>query len=441
MNWRLIQRFPKYAIVLGVFVISTGLFVLWWLGRSNNPAPGEQLRVPLPDPRREAFDQKVATLPAKMGWLALVGYDLWDVSTGEKLFPNWLRGTPQRLFYQPDTNQLMVQVGRGVIRYGLDGRQDKAMGEESPPAFSHDGKRAMFIRGGDIWLADVDWKEFAFTNERQVTRYGQFYPGYFAANLQLYSKNALVVRNANKLLHVNLKTGDIKECRIPQKHLSKRRSPDGQVMLADEDGKGSLFDVNTMGGTALGNVQQVDDAQWMNNDLCAILHDGGNQVAIHDRRTGKTEATTSLPFRCDKMAGPSPDGRYVLCVGSRGIAVVDLQQKKAADFGPPAQHFGWVSDDTLIYSREVPDTSIRGTWLQTMGEPERQVTVAPYMVAPYMVGLDGGAAVAPMREVGLVVFGTKDALFRMKADGSELRELAALPRPVGRILAVGSWAD
>lgn len=115
---------------------------------------------------------------------------------------------------------------------------------------------------------------------------------------------------------------------------------------------------------------------------------------------------------------------------------MDLRAKTAREFGLPAQHFGWVSGDTLIYTRDVPDTATRGVFLQTMGERERQV-----LGDPYTVGRDGGAAVCPMLQIGEVVFGTRNALYRMKPDGSELKEIAQLRRPVGRIQAVEFWGE
>lgn len=434
MNWRLIKAFPKFAIALAAFVISTSLFGLWWLSRKS-ALPAPERRVALVDPSQEAVKAKIATLPSKMGWLALVGSDLYDVSTGERIFANWLSGIPQKLFYQPQTNKLMVHAERGVMRYGLDGKRDAAMGETSPPAFMQDGKKAMFIRDGDIWLADVDWKAFIFANERQATKYGKFQAGFFAANLQLYSEKALIVREGNQFLHVDLKSGSIKQVKIPQMQLVKRRSPDGSKVFGEDNGKLILFDVEGASASAVPGVQQrAVDFQWMDNNTCAFINGNGASVAVYDRQRSTVSQIAKLPFDCNKMAGPSLDGRYVLCAGRKGIAVVDLKGKKATDFGTPAQHFGWVSNDTLIYSRDVPDTGVRGTWLKTIGESERQV-----LGDPYVVGRDGAAAVSPMLDVGLVVFGTKDALFRMKPDGLQLQEIAKLTRPVGRIQAVEIW--
>lgn len=434
MNWLLIKKFPKFAIVAGVLVISTGLFGLWWLSRKSGHSAPERSVVKA-DPRDAAIKEKIASLPAKIGWLALVGSDLYDVSTGERLFANWLSGIPQKLFYQPDTNKLMVHVERGVMRYGIDGKRDAAMGETSPPAFINDGKQALFIRGGDIWLADVDWKAFRFSNEKQATKLGQFQAGYFAANIMLSSDKALIVRQQNQLLRVNLKTGDVQPVKIPIIDMVKRRSPDGKFLFSGDSKGTTAYDVDTTDTRKIGDVGKIQDVRWLDNERCVFLT-GGSGLALYDRAKNKVEQVAALPFPCAKIAGPSPGGRYVLCAGSKGIVVVDTKAKRAENFGMPAQHFGWVSEDTLIYSRDTMDTGTRGTWLKTMGQKERQV-----IGDPYTVGRDGDAAVSPMLQIGVVIFGTKDALFRMKPDGSELKEIAKLTRPVGRIQAVEVWGQ
>lgn len=434
MKRKLIEAFPKLAIAIGVFVLSTGMFAFWWFTRSSGTSSGRtQYGPPVEDVRQ----QIAATLPAKIGWLALVGTDLYDISTGELLLAGWMNGVPQKLFYQPGTNKLMVHAERGVMRYGLDGRKDATMGENSPPAFSEDGKRAMYIRDGDLWLAEVDWKAFRLLGERQATKGGQFNPNFFASQLQLFTENSLITGQGRQFLHVDLKQGDIRQVKLPDTQLIRRRSPDGGVAFGEQAGKLVLFDCDTSSGTPVPNVKQrALDFRWMGNSACAFIHNGGASVALYDRKRGTTSEITKLPFPCEKLAGPSPDGRYVLCAGRRGIAVVDLKSKAAREFGLPAQHFGWVSDDTLIYTRDVPDTTTRGVLLQTMGQPEQQV-----LGDPYTVGRDGGAAVCPMLQIGEVVFGTRNALYRMKPDGSELKEIAKLKRPVGRIQAVEIWGE
>lgn len=432
MNWRLIKAFPKYAVVIGVLVISTGLFAAWWWWRYSFTKSDWDKRSA---ERKAHIAKTAASLPQKMGWLALVGPDLYDISTGELLFANWLNGVPQRLFYQPETNRLMAQTERGVIRFALDGSKDGTMGEDSPPSFTHDGRLAIYVKDGDVWIADTDWKNFRFTNQRQVTKIGQFNAPFFAANIMMGSEKAIIVRQQGKQVRINLLTGDVRPINIPLGDLVKRRSPDGRFLVGDEPKNIYAFDVEAADAYNFptNSRDRLVDYQWLGYDRCAFIV-AGKGVGLYDRTKNAVEEVCALPFQCNKMAGPSPDGRFVLCASRQGIVVVDCENKTAENFGTPAQHFDWVSADTLIYSRDVPDMSVRGTWLRPMGANERLVTGDPYAF-----GRDGIGAVAVMREVGIVLFATKTALFRMKPDGSELREVARLSKAAGRIQAVETW--
>ncbi len=93
MNWRILKAFPKYAIAIGVVLLSTGLFGAWWFFKRTMP----RWEFAKPDPAVVAeIKKKAEELPDKLGWLALVGGDLYDISTGEVIFKNWLRGIPMR---------------------------------------------------------------------------------------------------------------------------------------------------------------------------------------------------------------------------------------------------------------------------------------------------------------------------------------------------------
>jgi hypothetical protein len=439
MNWRLIKAFPKIAIVVGVFGISTTLFGIWWFTRSTKTPASSNASVASNQEASSASEvkqQKAATLPAKMGWLALVGSDLYDISTGERLFPNWLRGIPQKLFFQASTNRLMALTERGVIRFALDGSNDGTLGGDAPPAFTHDGKQAMFVKNGDVWVTDVYWQGFKFTNERQATKLGQFNAPFFAANVMLGSAKNIVVRNQNALVRVSLLTGEVQPMKLPLSEIGKRRSPDGGCVVGEFNRQLYAYDVDV--GDAFGFPKGRDSAvdfQWLDNQRCAFIV-SAKGVAYYERGKNTLVEVAALPFACNKIAGPSPDGRYVLCAGRGGVVIVDVTEKRAEAFGTPAQHFGWLNGNTLVYSRDVPDTSVRGTWLRTMGGMEKQITSEPYVI-----GRDGSGAVAVMKDVNAIVFATSNALFRMKPDGSELQEIAKLPAPVQRLQAVEIWGE
>jgi hypothetical protein len=431
MNWRIFKAFPKYAIALGVVVLSTGLFGAWWFFKRSMP----RWEFAKPDPAVVAeIKKKADSLPDKLGWLALVGTDLYDISTGELIFKNWLRGIPLRVFYYPESRHLMVQAERGIMRFGLDGNQDGVMGVETPPAFTNNGSQAMYVKDGDIWIAGIDWTAFKFINERQATHYGQFYAPYFSVNVALASDKACLVNVQSKQLRVDLSTGDLQQTKITPYIKAKLRSPDCKVLVGDDGEKFFVYDIDKPEATLFPrNGGKVSDVQWLNNDACAFII-GGKTVGMFDRKKNTVEEVATLPFECQKITDPSLDGRYVLCNNGKGLVVVDVEKKTAESLNIKADHIGWVSNDTLLYSRELPDMKLRGTWIKTVGrEPER------ILAEPYLVGYDKSAPVALLKELGVVAFGTHNGLFRMKPDGSELREIAKLPTPVARIQAVEMW--
>lgn len=422
MNWKLLKAFPKWFIAFGVFFGSTGLFALWWLTRTPDvqqmaAAPVGAPALPAPPSKQE----KAKTLPEKMGWLALVDADLYDISTGELLFRNFIGGIPQRLFYQPETNRLMAQTDRGIIRFAMDGSKDGTLGGDAPPSFTHDGKQATFVKNGDIWVADVDWKGFRYVNERQVTRLGQFSAPFYASNVILESEKAVVVKVHNALLRVDLLTGDVEPITLTLSELSKRRSPDGSFLIGEHNGQIYAYDVNSKDAVMLPKGRDaILDWQWLDNDRCAFIV-GGKGVGLFDRRKRALEEVAALPFPCNRISGPSPEGRFVLCASRQGMVTVDVTEKKAELFGTPAQHYIWVSEATLIYSRDTPDKSVRGTWARTIGTKETLVTMDPYHV-----GANGNAAVAQMPEINLSIFGTKDALYKLEGHSSVAIAIAKL---------------
>lgn len=425
MNWRFIKQFPKFAIAAGVILVSTGLFAAWWyLGQS----PRAKVTAAETKIRQEVIQKKAALLPERIGSLALVGVDLFDVDSGEKVFANWLGGIPQKLVYHPGSNKIIVIAERGLMRFAMDGSKAGVLGVESLPAYTQDAKQAVFVRGGDIWMAEVDWQNFVFAGERQVTHYGQFYAPTFYSSVALISSKALVVRNLNQLLWVNLESGDFKPAEVSMNGVAKRRSPNGRYVIGD-DGEGFFrYDVDTNNRQALPkDWERMTDCQWLGNDRCALLVDKQN-LRLFDNRTGSTKAVATLPNWSSKVMVPSPSGKYVICSGVRDVMIADLESGNLENFGKAARDFLWVGDDRLICSVETPDAEQRGTWMKVISGQWQRLLSEPYAA----VGRSGS---------DLVVFGTRNALFRMKSDGTGVMEVAKLARPVASIQGVGDWEE
>jgi hypothetical protein len=429
MRFGWIRAFPKFALVFTLIVGSTVAFGVWWFVlRPFSSLNWGGPRVV------EDIGPKLAKLEAKQGRLLLVDNDLYEVDTGTLIFKSWLQrhGMPQKLFQDGQTKKFIAQYDRGFVRYEPSGAVETALLLKFKPAFSDDLKWVLFARDKDIWRADVDWKAFKLANERKVTAIEQFNETYFTDNIILGTEQALVVRNSNKLLRVNLETGDVKPVRIKLNDIGNRRSPDSKSVVGVEGGQFYCYDVDSdeVKTIPVGRGAMTD-YRWLDNDRCVTIA-GGRTVMLYDRTQHSLDEIVALPSQLSKIVEPSPDGRFVFCAGRGTGVLVDLEQKTATAITGGAG-IRWVSKDTFAFSREVPDTDLRGTWLQTAGESERRVSPDPYHVGK------GGGFIMSLPTLEMVVFATRHGLSKMKLDGTEVTELLILPQPPAQVLGVQHW--
>lgn len=426
MWWGFIKKFPKYVLVAGVLVGSTIAFGIWWFAHTAKK-PSTIPQVELAKDTRTTL----ALIEEKPDHLLLVDNDLYDLDTGKLLFSNWLaHAGPNALFYDAAKKKIIARYERGYVRYPLDGKEEAALGNKFPTAFSDDLKWALYVKEKDLWRADIDWSAFTFQNDRRLTSIEQFNDQIFA-NVILSTDNVIVVRNLNQLLRVNLETGDVKPTRLPLGELGKRRSPNGRYMVGIDRGQFYCYDVESDDFTTVAIGKGVlNDYQWLGNDKCSAIA-AMKTVVLYDRQQNTLVEIASLPTQCIKIGEPSPDGRYVFCVGRGNGVLVDLQSKSAT---PVADGVGvtWINDTTFAFSREVPDSELRGTWLQTVGEGERRISSESYTVSqrgPMMMASPSG----------FILYTTKLGLSRMKADGTGTEEVIKLQHPPSRAMAIGEW--
>lgn len=427
MGWGIVKKFPKFVLVFGVIVGSSGLFGLWWfkhraLQAFYSPRPVEDIR------------PKIEHIEAAPKELVLVDNDLYDLETGALIFRNWLKGgEPNALFYDYGNKKIIARYERGYVRYALDGKQEAALLQKAAPAFSDDLKWAVYAKDRDLWRADIDWTNFTFQNERRLTSIEQFNETYFAANIMLGTDRVIVVRNLNQLLRVDLERGDVKPTRIPLGVVAKQRSPNGRYLIGTEHGQLFCYDVETDESKAVAIGKSFfNDYQWLGNDRCVGLV-ATKSIVLYDRLKNTLVEIASLPSACSKMGDPSPDGHYIFGVGPRGNGVlIDVERKSAAPVTGGAGVV-WVGNDTFAFSREVPDSDLRGTWLELAGGSERRVSPEPYLV---------GKRGALLMETpsGFILFATKRGLTKMKPDGDACEEIIKLQHPPARAIAFGEWS-
>ena len=424
MIWKKLKTVPKFAFVAVLIVVSTVAFALWWMYHSMQQAwksgPAEDIR------------PRIARIEANPTGFLLVDNDLYELASGAIVFKNWLKeGMPGKLFYDGKAKRFLAQYERGFIRYDLGGTVEATLVQKTKPAFSDDYKWMVYAKDKDVWRADVDWQGFKLVNEKKLTSIEQFNEMFFAANIFLGTEKTLVVRNMNNLLRVNLETGDVKPTQISLLGIAKRKSPDGKSVAGVERGQFFCYDVDSEATKTVPIGRgAINDYLWLDNDHCAAIS-AGKTVVLYDRIKNTLEEVAALPAFSQRIGEPSPDGRFAFCASNRGGVLLDFKKKSAVPVKGGAG-VTWVSDDTFAFSREVPDSDLRGMWLQTAGQDERRISPEPYLVGK------SGPMVKTLKSARLVVFETKHGIATMKMDGTAISESIKLGS-AGQVVAIENW--
>ena len=431
--WALAKQFPKYALVLGIIISSTALFACWWLFRSRPKSPEQRQDDAA---RRAAIARNAVKAETLVDYLFLADDDLYEAKEGTLLFKNWLHGDhPLRLFYDAKTKRILGQYKEGFARYAFDGTREAAMMMANQPEFYDGFKHIVFAKQKNVWSAEVDWQNFCFTNERQVTTINSFYEGNFADNIQLLTNKTLVVRSLNNLLRVDLANGNVKPVRIPLKDIAKRRSPDNRWIVGTMPGQFFCYNVDTDEGKTIPIRRDgISDFLWLNNDRCICLANGKFIVA-YERLSHTLNEVTTLPFQCFKIGEPSPDGRFIFSAGGidgRDGTLVDLEEKTANRVNGGAG-ITWVSKDTFSFSRDILDSDLRGTWTQKVGGSEKRMSSEPCLAS------NGGLKLTVISPAKLLVLVTRPGLNILELDGSSWLQPVQCHHTIRRVLTIWTF--
>ena len=428
--WLYAKQFPKYALVFGIIAGSTALFTTWWMFHSHAKAHS---------PRDIAAEQaairaQTAKAEARIDYLFLADDDLYDAGTGECLFKNWLHGDhPLHLFFDPKSKKILGQYDRGFARYAFDGMREAAMMRNEPLAFCDGFKKVVFAKNKNVWIADADWQNFRFANERQVTTIDSFYEQNFAANILLLTTKTLVVRNLNNLLRVNLETGNVKPMRMPLVNIAKQRSPDSRWLVGTQSGQFFCYDVDADNAKTIPIGRNgISDFQWLGSDKCIGLA-AGKEIVVYDRPAHTLTENATLPFPCFKIGEPSPDGRFIFAAGGidgRNGGLVDLEKKTATPIRGGAG-ITWASNDTFAFSRDVLDSDLRGIWTKKIGEPEKRVSVEPCLLT-----LNSLCLVKLQTSDKLIILETTRGFIRMRSNDIKAEFILERHQPSTQISAM-----
>ena len=423
MIWAWLRRAPKIALVLAIIVGSTLIFGIWWIRHRAEQKAVLNAPVVIEDNSR-----KIARIEAAPDRILFVDDDLYDLDTGERLFRNWLKESePQKLFWESDSKTVLAEYDRGFVRYAPDGTEKARLALKFPFYLSNDFKWLLFARDKDIWRADIDWTNLQLTNERQVTNLERFDDAFFAQTILFGDDHTLIVRAGMQVVRVNLDNGEVHPNRVPMQDIGKRKSPNGKNIVGIENGRFYCYDLDSELAKEIpvGRLP-INDYLWLGNDKCACIV-GGKAIVLYGRITNTLGEVANLPLACNQIGAPSPDGRFAFCLGRGKGVVVDFEKKTAV---PVIGGVGlrWVTDDTFSFSREIFDSSLRGTWLQTVGEDERRISLEPYLVH------SSGGEIMAVKSAQMIVFATEHGLSTSNLAGTETKQAVTLARPPSLVL-------
>lgn len=302
----------------------------------------------------------------------------------------------------------------------------------------------VYIKNNDLWSVDLDWETGKLTNDRQLTQLGTF-SSFSGIGFAHWYEDLMVVLigGVNQqcyLLHT--RSGEIQQM-IPSNdycytNLSDFHSPSGRYLWI----KDQIIDLKML--TARQQNKPFPYEFWQNDSTVLLLNHNTKGILL-EVTTGKDtpqfdvemhamqKEIASVQDRWLPGRWFSPSGQYFLFMergnnGDRSLWIGDTQQRSRIQTGlalskgsaitvqPPI--FKWTSDGSFIYVNE-GDPLKQGTWFYDIHRQTHK-KITPYLAQTIEV----------MRKAGKVVFTANNQLFRVDANGENLKQLNT--EPLGR---------
>jgi len=428
-------------IVVGIFVVSTGLFALWWFNRGDDSeqvalTPTEQLEVAIeqgqekvevaPEPEPEP-EFRLSDFQELADSALIMDGDLYDLRTGELVEEDWIElGKINTLKYEKDRGTILAGRENGLTRYNHQGEKIAEWLHTSPVVYLPDTQRIVFVRDGDLWIGHLNMESLE-VDERQVTSIGKLSEKPFASNVVIITDQVALFRDRNNALKVNLKTGDITSIQMPFISRDGQRSPDQSIILASRSQNLQHFNVNEEKFTfvPLGGHYHLNDYHWLDDNTCLVIV-AGRALAKYNAQTNEIKLICKYPSYADEFGYISPGQDYIFTAGKQQLMLVDLNQGKV-EIIPPGHGITWLDDERFFYSRNVADTAYRGTWLRHVNGEEKQIYPEPYAVSQdgeSVKLMNEGQLAAVITEKGIVTFepetGTIEAITELPSRPKEI---------------------
>ena len=380
-----LNSFPKWAIAIGIVIISTAVFAIWWLGRKDLNDP-EMER--LAEDAQAVLDASlVADLDIDPQTMFVSGRQIYQFEDGAVVPIHEIQFGFRRslspiaeLVYREEN----FILGDRLTYYSFH-KNGRLKGEFALPNgyVTRDLRHVIYAYNGDLHRGEIDWYKPEFANPQQITQLGYFEARRFASNLRAATGNALLYQTPQHgLVHVNLHTGEAERVMLP---VNFRQSPDGSILIGDAvTGNVAspvqllVFDIDKkeLKQFPLASRMNQGESIWL--DLSRCLFACGAQLYLYDHAKPGTDILYSGGRRI-KLLHPSLGQRYALLNDYQaGLVLIEIASKKTIAIPTmPLTGFEWLSDDAAILVADVPDSQHRGSWFYKIGSEPKRILPQP----------------------------------------------------------------
>ncbi len=396
MNWRQIwAKYPKWMVAFAIFMGSTLLFAMWWLGKKQTESrlanqheetqraaedaqAIEEVEI-VPGGETVSDGDNLKTLSLENAFLNgeriyhLVDGDLKMVDGIEFDFGGDLDRNAMIVFFE---DKFMVSRQFRYWSYHKNGRMIGRLqlpgGDEFFGYVTDTLKEAIYVKEGDIWRAEIDWAGPTLIDERPVTRVGYFPNRSFSSGLVAATSEALLFRDLQTgMIWVDLRSGEIESGSLP---VDRSTSPDGRLVVGDvptRPAKLIVFDVDTKSFQEWTLPMRVNSGGVVWLDQGRSLYAIGPEIYRYDHATSTFEGL----FRNDDVTrgidllGSSYGHQYTIIRRSQfGLTAIEIDSGKVEDLPEfPITGMEWLSEDAVLLVSDVPDTAYRGSWFYRIG--------------------------------------------------------------------------
>lgn len=427
MLWYWLKRkFPPRFLIAGGILLSSLLALLVWNLTRGGGDGGSA-------PASSAVAASVAELPTPakisfaLGDVVLCGNTLINHRTGEILHHEWLKGfgssQPEVAATFPEENLLVAMTGKGPPQaYDFEGNPRAVVELDGKPlgpaAYVDRMRHVMFVRDGDLWSGEVNWRHSTVGQVKKITDVGYFRNDLFSNRWFLHHETLLATGHGN-VLEIGLVDGTVKEIAANIAALTAGTGPGASYCLLPLDWtKLAILDLfsgesktYTVGEKTLGFL-------WLDENR-VIIRVGQHKLAEYDHSTKKLGEPKAFGDRIAMVTGLSPSKRKYLIVGAKGLHVAEVESGKSILLDLPVDQCEWVGEDELLCSVSVVDSETRGIWLVDGTGGKRRLSNRPMDVN--RSSRNAGSPV--VRVAGGAVFVSGGELWRYDEKSREIKQV------------------